>query len=69
MLCAALHECVAAGALPPARRPGADELCWIAVHGLAALAVDGVLPSGGDHFDALLEATLDLVAGGLGATP
>jgi hypothetical protein len=34
---------VKAGALPPARRPGAEYLAWSAVHGLAMLVIDGPL--------------------------
>jgi hypothetical protein len=31
------------GALPSARRPGAEYLAWSAVHGLAMLVIDGPL--------------------------
>ena len=37
---AALDRMVAAGVLPPARRPGAEYLAWSAVHGLAVLIID-----------------------------
>ena len=43
LLGAALDALVAAGALPAARRPGAEHLAWSAVHGLAMLAIDGPL--------------------------
>ena len=66
LLCAALDDCVAAGALPPERRQGADRLAWIGVHGLAMLTIDGPLPSGGAQFDDLVERTLDFIADGLG---
>jgi AcrR family transcriptional regulator len=68
LLCAALDGCVAAGALPPERRKGADRLAWIGVHGLALLTIDGPFPSGGPQFDELLERTLDFIADGLGCT-
>lgn len=42
-LCAALDGMVAAGALPPERRPGAEFLAWSAVHGMALLVLDGPL--------------------------
>lgn len=38
-----LDELVAAGAMPVARRPGAEFLAWSAVHGLAVLLIDGPL--------------------------
>jgi AcrR family transcriptional regulator len=43
LLGAALDRMVEAGALPPARRPGAEYLAWSAVHGLAMLVIDGPL--------------------------
>ncbi|HEY8597738.1 MAG TPA: TetR/AcrR family transcriptional regulator [Thermomicrobiales bacterium] len=43
LLAAALDALVAAGALPPERRPGAEFLAWSAVHGLAMLVIDGPL--------------------------
>jgi AcrR family transcriptional regulator len=43
LLGAALDTMVAAGALAPARRPGAEYLAWSAVHGLAMLVIDGPL--------------------------
>lgn len=43
LLGAALDRLVAAGALPPERRPGAEFLAWSAVHGLALLIIDGPL--------------------------
>jgi AcrR family transcriptional regulator len=39
----ALDELVAAGVLPPERRPGADLLAWSAVHGFAMLVLEGPL--------------------------
>lgn len=39
----ALDAAVAAGVLPPERRPGAEFLAWSAVHGMALLLIDGPL--------------------------
>jgi len=63
---AALDALVAAGALPPARRPGAEFLAWSTVHGLALLLLDGPLrglPSA--QAEALGERLLDMVERGL----
>ena len=38
-----LDELVAAGAVSPAGREGADVACWAAVHGLSVLLLDGPL--------------------------
>jgi AcrR family transcriptional regulator len=38
-----LDELVAAGAVSPAGRQGADVACWAAVHGLSVLLLDGPL--------------------------
>lgn len=43
LLSGCLDELVAAGALPPDRRPGAETAAWAMVHGLSALLVDGPL--------------------------
>jgi AcrR family transcriptional regulator len=43
LLAVALDRMVAAGVLPPERRPGAEFLAWSAVHGLAMLIIDGPL--------------------------
>jgi len=43
ILGAALDRLVEAGALPVARRPGAEYLAWSAVHGLALLVIEGPL--------------------------
>jgi len=43
LLGGALDQLVAAGVLPPERRPGAEFLAWSAVHGLALLIIDGPL--------------------------
>jgi AcrR family transcriptional regulator len=43
LLSAALDKFVAAGLLPPERRPAAEFLAWSAVHGFAMLVIDGPL--------------------------
>ena len=43
LLGAALDAMVDTGALPAARRPGAEYLAWSAVHGMALLSIDGPL--------------------------
>lgn len=43
LLSTALDELVAAGELPPERRPGAEFSAWSAVHGLAMLVLEGPL--------------------------
>lgn len=43
ILSAALDDLVATGALPTARRPGAELLAWSTVHGLGMLIMDGPL--------------------------
>jgi AcrR family transcriptional regulator len=43
LLAAALDDLVAAGVLPPDRRPHAEWACWAAVHGLSDLATRGPL--------------------------
>ena len=68
LLSQALDECVAAGLLQPADRAGAEQLCWIAVHGLAMQALQGILPTQGPDFQVLLERTLDFIGRGLGIT-
>lgn len=69
LLSQALDDCVAAGLLRPQDRDGADALCWIAVHGLAMQAVQGIMPAQGPEFDTLLERTLDFIGRGLGIAP
>lgn len=66
LLSQALDDCVTAGLLRPQDREGAEALCWIAVHGLAMQAVQGLLPVEGPAFEALLERTLDFIGRGLG---
>lgn len=63
---AALDELVAAGALPAARRPGAEYLAWSTVHGLALLCIDGPLRAAPADVLALLgERLLDMVERGI----
>lgn len=66
LLGAALDRLVEAGAMPAARRPGAEYLAWSAVHGLAMLVIDGplrALPR--EQVDALGQRLLDMVEKGL----
>lgn len=63
---AALDALVAAGALPPERRPGAEFLAWSTVHGMALLALDGPLQGVPQPMlDALAQRLLDMVERGL----
>ena len=66
LLGAALDRLVAAGVLPPERRPGAEYLAWSAVHGMALLIIDGPLrgvpPA---QTQALGQRLLDMVEKGL----
>lgn len=45
------------------QRPGAETAAWVAVHGAAVLLGDGMLPH--TDRDAIIDATLDMVGGGL----
>jgi AcrR family transcriptional regulator len=66
LLGAALDQLVAAGALPPERRPGAEFLAWSAVHGLALLIIDGPLRGmPREQTDVLGRQLLDMVEKGL----
>jgi AcrR family transcriptional regulator len=66
LLGAALDELVAAGVMPPKRRPGAEFLAWSAVHGLAVLVVDGPLASVvGPQMEQVGQRLLDMVEQGL----
>ena len=62
VLSEALDALQSAGLLA-VRRSGAEALAWIAVHGAAVLLGDGLLPQG--EREAIIEGTLDMVAGGL----
>ena len=64
----ALDQMVAAGVMPAARRPGAEFLAWSAVHGLAALVLDGPLgPVVGPQMEQVGQRLLDMVEQGLSA--
>jgi AcrR family transcriptional regulator len=66
LLCSALDRLVAAGALPPERRPGAEFLAWSAVHGMAMLTIEGPLSAVPDSLlDTLGQRLLDMVERGL----
>ncbi len=66
LLGAALDRFVAAGILPPARRPGAEYLAWSAVHGLALLVTDGPLHNMAvADREVIEERLLDMVEQGL----
>lgn len=62
----ALDALVDVGALAPKQRPGAEYLAWAAVHGLAALALDGPLRGAGDQeMAALAQRLVEMVERGL----
>jgi AcrR family transcriptional regulator len=66
LLGAALDRMVDAGALPRARRAGAEYLAWSAVHGLALLVIDGPLRTIDEsRAQAVGERLLDMVEKGL----
>jgi AcrR family transcriptional regulator len=61
-----LDELVAAGAMAPERRQGADVACWAMVHGFAELHVDGPLREAPEELRApMLESVLDVIERGL----
>ena len=53
----AVDEMVATGAMPEERREAAPWIAWSAVHGLASILVESVLPEPG-HVDRLLDDVL-----------
>lgn len=62
----ALDGLVRAGTLSPGRRAGAEATCWSAVHGFAALCLDGPLAAlTDDEREVALDALLDTVDRGL----
>lgn len=66
LLGAALDLWVAAGLLPPERRPGAEYIAWSSVHGLAVLLIDGPLRSHAREQAATLgQRLIDMVEKGL----
>ena len=65
-LSAALDDLVAAGALPAARRQGAEYLAWSTVHGMALLSIDGPLRGTPQPLlDGLGQRLLDMVERGI----
>jgi AcrR family transcriptional regulator len=66
LLGAALDRLTSCGALPAARRPGAEYLAWSAVHGMAMIAIDGPLRRlTAAQFDALAARLLAMVERGI----
>jgi AcrR family transcriptional regulator len=66
LLCAVLDELVEVGLLDPCRRPHAEIVAWSAVHGLAALLIDGplrALPP--EEVEAVVERLYDVVEHGV----
>jgi len=62
----ALDALLAAGVLPPERRPGAEFQAWATVHGLGMLVIDGPLRGLTDPMiDAATDRLLDMVDRGL----
>jgi hypothetical protein len=62
----ALDAMVAAGALAPERRDGAEWPCWSAVHGFAELALHGPLRYAGRRdVQALARRTVDDIVAGV----
>lgn len=62
----ALDGLVEAGALPAARRPGAEYLAWSAVHGLALLVADGPLHNASvEQRQAIAQRLLAMVENGI----
>lgn len=67
MLVQALDALVAAGALDPRARQGAEWPCWSAVHGFADLAIHGPLRGvAPDELHALANRTVSAIIAGLG---
>lgn len=66
ILRACIDDIVAAGGLSVGRRPGVDEACWAAVHGLATLFVDGALRDlDARQKQAITARLLDVVGAGI----
>jgi AcrR family transcriptional regulator len=66
LLGARLDDLVDTGALPPARRPGAEYGAWSAVHGLSALLIDGPLRDlPAEELEVATDRVMSMVAGGL----
>lgn len=69
ILVEALDGMVAAGAIPPERRAGAELVAWSSVHGLASLLVDGALPPELRERKVLVATVHHAIARGLGCDP
>jgi len=69
LLVDALDGLVAAGAVAPAARAGGEVVAWSAVHGLAALLVDGLLDLGPTERAAAIGLVVGNVLAGLGVDP
>jgi AcrR family transcriptional regulator len=66
LLTQVLDEAVDAGAVSPELRPGAEVICWSAVHGFATLHVHGPRAAAPvEERNATLEVMLDHIARGL----
>ncbi len=67
LLAQSLDGLVEEGAMPAARRPGAELKAWSVVHGFAALTLDGLASAHleGDTAGGVLEALLDFAVAGL----
>jgi AcrR family transcriptional regulator len=66
LLTQVLDEAESAGAVSPELRPGAEVICWSAVHGFAVLHVHGPRASAPvEERNATLEVMLDHIARGL----
>ncbi|AXK46735.1 TetR/AcrR family transcriptional regulator [Brachybacterium saurashtrense] len=65
LLVEALDECVRAGVLAPERRPGAEFVCWSAVHGCAELVLHGPLRGADETLVGQVSARVvdDIIAG------
>jgi AcrR family transcriptional regulator len=66
ILASAIDGATNVGAIPPDRRPHAEEVAWSAVHGIAVLIGDGLmwLPDAGER-DEVIDRVLDGVVYGL----
>ncbi len=66
MLTEALDALLAAGLMPPSRRPFAETAAWSGVHGLAMLLIDGPLSAvPEDQRLGLIEGVLDMIVSGV----
>ena len=69
VLSAAIDDLAASGALPPARRPGAEEVAWSAVHGISVILGDALIgPTTAEARKELIGRVLDAVVDGLASS-